>query len=180
MADRVNRKVSPDEVASLAAEGLPGVEIARRLGISRQRVHQIAASRGIQIQKIWTTPYYKIPSDKRNSPAPRLLTGGVLLTESQSAVGCVSELLAAADLVARGWHVYLPILRQRGHDIIAYSGEHVALIEVRSGRRTKFGNVTYLRKPNGNKPSYFAIVITGEPVCYEPDLPEDVKPLKQR
>lgn len=168
MAERVDRKARADEVAALAAEGLPGSEIARRLGISKQRVSQIAKANGIDIRRSyeWSHSRGKAPS------VPRVRTGGVYVTENGNAVGAVSELLVAADLVARGWHVYLPVYRQRGHDIIAYTGNRFLTVEVRSGRLSPAGSLIYQRRTEVTKSDCFAVVVTGEPVRYIPDIPE--------
>lgn len=172
MADRDDGKSRADQVAALAAERLPGSEIARRLGISRQRVSQIAKAYGIEIRSLYHSAMRDQSQHKERIPVPRLRTGGAYVVKGTSAVGTVSELLVAADLVARGWHVYLPVIRQRGYDLIAYSGDNLLKIEARSGCRKASGVIWFNRESRDSKPTHYAVVITGEPVIYDPDIPE--------
>jgi PD-(D/E)XK endonuclease len=175
MLMRHNRKVSIDTIEALAAAGKTAIEISKEAGISRQRVYQIARTNGIKLA---------VSGDRAGQGrciypkplAPRINTGGVMLAKDSNAVGTVAELLVAADLVARGWYVYIPIVLHRGHDLIAYHGNRLITIEVRSGWRRPKGTLQYSSQKPTALSEYFAIVITGEPVIYEPALP-DLGPL---
>jgi hypothetical protein len=88
----------------------------------------------------------------------------------------VSELLAAADLLARGYTVYAPLNRHAGHaDLIALprgGGDGPITLEVRSGHRNpNTGTTTWNRFPRNNA-DHYAVVVTGEVVVYEPPIPE--------
>lgn len=80
-------------------------------------------------------------------------------------------MIAVADLLARGFKPYLPVVNQRSHDIIAVSpAGAVVTFEVRSGRRD-CGKLVY----NGGsktRSDHYAVVLAGEPVMYKPDLPD--------
>jgi len=139
-------------------------EIADALGVSRMRVYQIAKEKGLNFKKA------KRRKRVKSEPKPRLITGGVAVTISETAAGKVSELLVAADLTARGWQVFLPVYQNKGHDLIAARYSRLISIEVRSAKRNKSGNVVYAKKTDSFSHIH-ALVITGEPVVYEPNLP---------
>jgi hypothetical protein len=86
-----------------------------------------------------------------------------------SAVGSVSELLVAADLTARGWSVFFPLFRARC-DLIACSWDAgiVRRFEVRSGKRRN--GTAGFQKTSNDVCDHYAIVISGEPIIYEPEL----------
>jgi hypothetical protein len=80
-------------------------------------------------------------------------------------------MLAAADLMARGFAVYYPMARQKGYDLVAVDKKGRMLsIEVRSGRLTESGKPSFMKKVDSNA-KHHAIVMTGHPVVYEPELP---------
>lgn len=153
---------------ALIAKGKTLHEIAVALGISYSRSYQFAKANGIPLPKRRYGPH---PSRNRPAPPskPRLLTGGVPVQVSSAVVGKVSEVLVAADLMARGWHVYLPLVHRNGHDVIATSDGRIITVEVRSAYRTQTGNISFTRT-RGCKSSHYALVVTGEPVLYEPEL----------
>lgn len=176
-----------DQFRQLVAAGLTGAEIAREMGISRQRVSQIAVQEDVQLprkppaEKKPEVPKRRRRVFKRDKPSvivPRLITGGVPVRVNTVAAGRVSELLVAADLVARGWHVFMPIDYRKGHDLVACGNGRLATFEVRSGRRGKAGGVVFLRN-RVMLSQHYAVVVTGEPVTYEPPL-EDLGPIDYR
>jgi hypothetical protein len=90
--------------------------------------------------------------------------------------GTVGELLAAADLTARGYTVYAPICRHVAHaDLIAIdqsSPDATPLrIEVRVGKRKMPGGYIAFNRDEVMRNDHYAIVVRGEPVLYEPGLP---------
>jgi hypothetical protein len=86
--------------------------------------------------------------------------------------GTVCELLVAADLVGKGWHVYLPLIRHRGHDLMAYRGGDFITLEVKMARVHKVtGKVTYYGDDFKHvRSSHMAIVCFGEAIQYRPEL----------
>jgi hypothetical protein len=86
--------------------------------------------------------------------------------------GTVCELLVAADLVGKGWNVYMPLIRNRGHDLIAYRDAEFITLEVKSARiHNVTGKVTcYSEDGKIVKSSHLAIVCFGEPIKYRPEL----------
>lgn len=154
-----------DKVRELAASGKWASAIADDLGISRQRVHQIAKAHQIEL------PVNRAPRDtaKRRPPVARIQTGGVLAPINHSVAGTISELLVAADLMARGWQVFMPIIASKGHDLIAVKDGRIATFEVRSAHRNANGVVKYAKQA-GCTSEFYGLVVTGEPVTYVPDL----------
>jgi hypothetical protein len=156
---------APDEVRRLAENGLSAREIAASLKISRQRVYQVCSRYGIQPGLPKIPPRRGVIICK-----PRLITGGIQQFTNARMTGTVSELLVAADLIARGWHVYLPVIKQRGFDVIVTQGRLVLTIEVRSASKNTKGTLTWTKRPTDCS-DYYALVVTGDPVKYQPDLP---------
>ena len=146
-----------DELVTLVKEGLSTAEAAVRLEISRQRVYQLALKYGLKFAR------------RRAIPSPRLLTGGIPVIVSTSVAGKVAELIVAADLLARGWHVFLPVYANGPHDIIAAKDGRVATFEVRSAHRNATGRLIFPIR-SYDKSDHYGIVATGEIVSYQPDL----------
>jgi hypothetical protein len=105
---------------------------------------------------------------------PRVRTGGVDVPVSAVTAGTISELLVAADLMARGYVVYFPLMKRTAHvDLIATPSNPDRLplrIEVRSGTIGARGQVRYAKKAD-SRADHHAVVMTGEPVHYKPELP---------
>ena len=156
-----------DRVRDLAAAGYTARQIALELGVSRQRVYQIADAEGVSL------PRANAPDTPRRGtvPKPRVITGGIEQPINHTTAGTISELLAAADLLARGWQVYMPVVRARGHDLIAVNGGKVVTVEVRSAKRNAEGNLVYNRSARDRSQAY-ALVLTGEPVQFRPSVEE--------
>jgi hypothetical protein len=97
------------------------------------------------------------------------MTGGVAMRgPTCTARGTVAELLVAADLTAKRCTVYFPLIRNASCDmIILNQSGKPERIEVRTGYRKGEGAVRW-QKPDISKSDRRAIVITGEPVIYEP------------
>lgn len=153
-------------IRDMAARGMTRAEIARELGVSRQRVYELGKKIGVSFVD---GRFYRAKQSAIAAPKPRVLTGGVPCKISHSAAGVISELLVAADLMARGYQVYMPVIASRGHDVIAVSGSEILTFEVRSAYRNKAGNLIFARK--ADSPSqHHALVVTGEPVSYDPPL----------
>lgn len=127
--------------AILTTEAPPptAAEIARRLECSRWDVYKAAKKAGINLSR------GPRPSGvARAWPAERF--HGVRLT-SQTA-GAAGELIACADLMFRGWNVYRALSPNAPCDLIAWKGERILRIEVRSARRGQNGNLRYAQPSN--------------------------------
>jgi hypothetical protein len=151
-----------ERVRALAEVGKTAMEIAEELDISRQRVYYIGRKSDIPIERPGARAPYNI--------VPRIITGGVRVNVNAYTAGTVSELLVAADLLARGWYPYRPIIRNRGHDLIATRGDEIITIEVRSGRRVKGGGISFAQLPR-DRSQFYGVVCIAESVVYLPDLP---------
>ncbi len=140
-------------------------EVSQACGVTRQRASQLYKALG------------EVPGASLSSgPQARLRTGGIDVPLSSSVVGSISELLAAADLMARGYQVFAPVGQTVARvDLIALDHRgHALRIEVRSGHRRADGTgFTWARNPRHRQPlvDHYAIVVTGEPVVYSPALP---------
>lgn len=141
---------------------LTAAQIAEEVGISKSRVYQIATRARLGIAR---APRPVSPPQSRLQP---LVAGGSI---NHTVAGTISELLAAADLMARGWHVFFPLVRNTKIDLIASSrdGERLIRVEVRSGKRV--GERAQYLKKDGAACDHYAIVMVGEPVEYDPPLP---------
>lgn len=154
-----------DKVRQLAESGAWASAIATELGVSRQHVYQVARRHKIDLPQNMTPRVFT----PRRSPQPRIQTGGIMAKVNHSVAGTISELLVAADLMARGWQVFLPVIASRGHDVIATKDGKIATFEVRSAHRNATGTIKFARKADCLS-DYYGLVITGEPVAYEPDI----------
>ena len=146
-----------------------GPEIVEEIGVSRQYVHMVAKSEGLKIAKGTMRPSYKTEQRYREYRA-RINTNAPAFRISPAMCGRISEMMTAADLMARGWDVYMPLNISKGHDIIACMGDRIVTIEVKSGSRNQSGALYYNKHPN-DVSAYMAIVVVGEPVVYKPELP---------
>lgn len=161
-----------DEIRRLLGErpGMTATELAQATGVSRQRVHQL-------LQK------HNLPYGKWVRAAPRV-SGGVpeYVTRWQvgvgrvsmppTRVGTISELLVAADLLARGWFVFVPLARTvEIVDLVAVSadGEVVKRIEVKTGTKKPDGGISYNRNSTSAL-DHYAVVVDQEPVIYIPPI----------
>ncbi|WP_395601225.1 winged helix-turn-helix domain-containing protein (plasmid) [Pseudomonas sp. A1437] len=158
-----------DKILALQVENpdITNSEAAEALKLSRQRVSQECKKAGVTLSRA-----YGRKTGIVTPPAPRVITGGIPTRISHTVCGTISELLVAADLMARGYKPYFPFVRQRAHDIIAVApcGE-ILTFEVRSGKRRADGEgYTFLHKGDGMESDHYAIVLTGDPVIYSPEL----------
>lgn len=155
-----------NQIKEMSERGLSCAEAAREIGISRQRVHQLAKSIGV------TFPDKRRLPRQFAAPAPksRVITGGVETLINHTVAGTICELLTAADLMARGYQVFLPVIASKGHDIIASKDGRLITVEVRAASRRADCGLSFGKKPDCMS-DHYALVVTGEPVIYEPPLP---------
>lgn len=158
-------------VALLKADpSLTQSELARRVGVTKQRVSQLVKKVGLQ------AGVYEKPRDLNGEriPAgpPRIMVQTSVDTGPVNATvaGTIAELVVAADLLARGWQVFFPMVRTTKCDLLATdkTGERVIRVEVRSGRRVG-ESITFLKKDKAVC-DHYAIVVPREPVTYKPEL----------
>lgn len=164
-------RTTRDRVFALRQENprIRAREIAETLGISTERAYQHLYALGLPTG---------VPGDRRGQPRPRALTGGVPVKISCSATGTVSELLIAADLMARGHTPFFPMIRTASCDLVCVDRRTglAERIEVKTGHRNPAGFLRYNSPQNGANYDRLAVVITGEPVMYSPPFPGEDEP----
>ena len=98
----------------------------------------------------------------------------------RGALGATSELLAAADLMLKGYDVFRALSPHSGCDLVAIGPDLRALrIEVRTGQNTRSGSLTWARNGSSRKRGpehldHYAVVSYGDDgtrVHYDPPLP---------
>jgi hypothetical protein len=140
-----------------------GADIARSMKVSPSRISQLANETGVR------------PSKRRppaRAPKSRVITGGVAVTINHTAAGTIGELLVAADLIARGYHVYAPLVRHGGGvDLVAISKLDCSLFRIEVRCAVRRDNRLVFCAPSTAKHDVIALVVTGEPVVYRPELP---------
>lgn len=138
-------------------------QLVAETGVSRQRVYQLLKEEGLKL-----SPRPAVAPPAR--PAPRVTPLSGIGNVNHSACGMIGELLAACDLLARGWRVFSPLVRHSKIDLVATSpdGAVVKRIEVRSGKRK--GTGVYFQKRPEDACDHYAVIIHGEPVHYIPDI----------
>lgn len=153
-------------------EGRTQSEISRLIGRTRQRVSQIISS--MEIPDPPRRSFRKKHRPPRSQVLGEIAPGRI----STGSAGTATELLVAADLAARGWHVFLPVIRTTRCDIVVVSpdGRRVLRIEVRPGKRLPSGVITFARKRDPEH-DHYAVALQGEPILYEPEIPEAIFPL---
>jgi hypothetical protein len=163
MGERTTRERVRELVVSDPELNLSG--IAERIGVSRERVRQIATEEGLAVAR-GVVGYRPRP---RRPPASRVITGGVPVEITHTVAGTIGELLVAADLMARGFVVFAPIARHTAScDLIALVSGTPERIEVRCAKRRE-GKLRYpAPKARFDR---LALVVTGETVTYLPAWP---------
>lgn len=155
-----------DKIRQLALDGpLPSLaDIGRLTGVSRERVRQIVEAEGLS-----PGPAVSL-YQPRPAASPSVITGGVAVKVSRTVTGTIGELLAAADLSARGYVVFFPLVRTAICDLLAMKRDGLVLrIEVRTGHRS--GKRILFAKKTNSPAEHYAVVVTGEPITYVPPLP---------
>lgn len=140
-------------------------DLATSNSCSKQYVHNVLAAVGLKCAptvRAWT------PTDPVRLE-PRLTVPGNTNLVTSSEAGSIGELMAATDLMARGWKVFFPLFRAHS-DLIAQSpdGTVVKRIEVRSAKY-KGGKLDYNRK-TADQCEHYALIVKDQPVIYRPPL----------
>jgi hypothetical protein len=162
------RSFDVDRLRELAID-MTAAEAAKAMNVSRQRIYQVARREGIRFCK---APYVPKIGKRRGraKQVSRVITGGVSEVVGDTRVsGRICELLVAADLVARGWKVFFPMNMNGPHDLVASKGDKLRSFEVRAAKRLKSGKSSF-RRDDKCASDFYALVIRGEPVEYEPEL----------
>lgn len=160
-------------------------DIADLCDVSRQRVHEIlrqedlrAPIDGRSVRQWAPLRTQEVVEREAASIRQPARTGGI--KQGTQITGTISEMLVCADLLARGFYPFRPVVRNRSiYDVLAVR-KHDALvlrIEVKTGNRS--GSDLVYRRSSLNKirnaagePDHYAVVARGDPVKYIPDLPE--------
>lgn len=91
-------------------------------------------------------------------------------------IGTAGELVAAADLVMRGFQVFRSVSNTNSCDLIAMHGNTLYRVEVKTGKRKKTdgprGINRYSRPKSGNWThcDFIAVVFDGRIVRYRPSM----------
>jgi hypothetical protein len=143
-------------------------EIAARIGISRQRVAQIVSEERLAVPrgKRGAAPRRRVAE----TPRARERSPGGLPAYLAEAGGAAAVLITAADLMARGFAVYLPIAPTAAADILAIDANgRVKRVAVRPARRTVGGAVEYSYPKPGEVDTH-ATLLADTPIQYSPEL----------
>lgn len=117
---------------------LSQADVARLLGISRQRVSQLCKQHGLVLRNAIRGPR----PDRRIGPNPNHF--GHARGRSNSAfIGAAGEATVAAYLMQRGIPVYRSMSPVASCDLIADLDGVLFKIEVRSAKRTNSGRLTF-------------------------------------
>jgi hypothetical protein len=87
-----------------------------------------------------------------------------------SVIGAALELIVSVDLMKRGGYVYRALSHTCPADLVLWLGDQLLRVEVRSGRRTKEGRLSY-SPPETRRYDILAIVDPEGVIVYKPDLP---------
>ncbi len=79
------------------------------------------------------------------------------LNLNSGALGAVSELLVCADLISKGFQVFRSVAQSSDADILAERPGKIYRFEVRTGKYSLLGNVTY---PSSNTKGKSVIAVT--------------------
>ncbi|KQO78140.1 hypothetical protein ASF36_13990 [Methylobacterium sp. Leaf90] len=155
-------------LAALAADPkLTARDLAERLEISKQRVHQILRDAGM---KAAPSIRGRRPITTARHAEGRMNGLGSLGRLAPSFVGAAQELVVCVDLMRRGAHVYRAMSHASPADLIAAIGDRLLRIEVRSGRRNTEGRLSY-SQPQAGRYDVLAVVEPDGAVTYKPEWP---------
>jgi Winged helix-turn-helix DNA-binding len=142
-------------------------EIADQLKVSRQRVAQI-----LQSEEISAAPGRRGRRPRAKgavaeaAPAPP----NVVPSHIARAGGPAGVMLAAADLMTRGFTIYLPVSPSAAADLVAIDARgQVKRISVQRAKRRPGSELEY-EYPKPGDVDVRAMLLTDEPVRYEPEI----------
>lgn len=144
-------------------------EMARKLGVSRQYIHQICKKHEIKLIKGWDR---KELTDNAIERSKSIYHFGA--KASCVFIGGASELTASADLLRRGIPVYRALAFVGPADLVINLDGKLLRVEVRSARRKKDGGLSYCTPPiNEDRYDVLALVEPNGGVTYKPDILAD-------
>ncbi len=148
---------------------MTALDLAESVGVSGATVYKILNAKGLKPGKAPPRPY--TPREAK-APGSRMVTAVPSGPINHTTCGTIAELIAATDMLARGWQVFFPLVRTTKCDLLATDpkGVKVVRIEVRAGKRDKAGKLVFAQKA-GAACDHYAVVLVGEPVIYKPELP---------
>lgn len=140
-----------DKIIELCKLGtLSASEIAAKIGCRRQQVYAVATKRGLSLPDARKINRSKEQVRPNGIGAPRSIfierLPGIRL--SPQTAGSAAELLACADLMFRGWHVYRAQSPNCPADLIIWRGDRIIRVEVRTARREATGSLLYAQPTN--------------------------------
>jgi hypothetical protein len=146
-------------------------EIAEQLRVSRQRVAQIVSSEELAVPrgKRGIAPRAK-PQKQQVAESVTARADNALPAYLANAGGPIAVLVTAADLMTRGYTVYLPISAAAAADLVAIDARgNVKRISVQRATRGAGDKLQYTYPKPGSVDAH-ALILTDEPVRYEPAL----------
>ncbi len=143
-------------------------EIAERVGATRQRVSQIIAEEQLNVPR---GKRGVAPRPKTTAPGDQpILDRNALPAYLAEAGGPIAVLVTAADLMSRGYTVYLPVAPAAAADLVAIDARgKVRRVSVQQAKRTAGNRLQYTYPKPGDVDTH-ALILTDEPVRYEPAL----------
>lgn len=144
-------------------------EIAELSGLSRARVYQVLNEYGFKAA----------PGKTQNGHTPRafahsdrVMRDGKRMTSSF--IGEMSEIIAAHDLMSRGFYVYRSLNNGSPFDLVAYSKNsdepNILRVEVKSGS-TGNGGLRHAQPSNKEYDVIAVVELESARVVYKPPLP---------
>jgi Winged helix-turn-helix DNA-binding len=146
-------------------------QIAERLGVTRQRIKQLADAEGLSIAD--GIAGRKPGPQKRATAEAAPVTGGIASIPPGTSPA-VAILLAAADLTARGFSVYLPFATTAAADLVTID-THGRVERVSVARARRAGGEVRYDDPDRGGVDRRALILSEEPVQYSPALGKAAK-----
>jgi hypothetical protein len=140
-------------------------EIAEHVGVKRQRVSQIIADEGLSVPRAKRG----VASRKLAAEDSRAPSSDAVPAHLAAAGRMVGVLVAAADMMVRGFTVFLPVTQTAACDFLAMDSRgQIERVSVRKARRA--GEEIRDDDPIRGGTDRRALILTDEPVRYEPVL----------
>ncbi len=144
----------------------PANAIATQIGVSREYVRQVLKAAGLPTTTTRSVRRgTRLGGPRKSRAVKNHWLGRAAATHL---VGASCELIAAADLIGLGWHVYRSIRVARGPDLMICCDPHRLRVEVKAGRIVQ-GRRIAPRRPDSAHEAY-AVVYPDHSVEYS-DLP---------
>jgi hypothetical protein len=89
---------------------------------------------------------------------------------SSSSAGAMSELLACADLLKKGYSVFRSVSPASNFDAIAFKNDKMISIEIRTGYMSKSGKLIFTKNQKDIAQHYAVVLHQKNEVVYIPEL----------